>query len=116
MKSDVIFFAWNRAIPAREHLSGKHFEEFNHYLTELQNAAKIESYEVVFLNHHGGDLNGFFLIKGDAAQLDEILASEQWRNHMIRASFHLEGAGEVRGVTGDLVLERMRIWANNIPT
>ena len=115
MKNDVIFFGWNRSIPGREHLSKNHFEEFNHYLAGLQQENAISSFDVVILDSHGGDLNGFFLIRGDTTKLDAILKSERWRTHLVRAALHLEGSGAVRGVTGDQVMERMRIWSNNIP-
>jgi len=116
MKSNVVFFAWNRSLPGREHLSREHFDEFNHYLAGMQQENMISSFEVVFLDFHGGDLNGFFLIRGENRKLDDLLASESWQTHMIRAALHLQGSGAVRGVAGDQVMERMRIWTNNIPT
>lgn len=116
MDSNIVFFAWNRSIPGREHLSGEHFTEFVQYLTGLQQTTTITSFDVVLLDSHGGDLNGFFLIKGDNTKLDSLLASEQWRTHLIRAALHLEGSGAVRGATGDQVMERMDVWTKNIPT
>jgi hypothetical protein len=35
---------------------------------------------------------------------------------MTRAGMHLEGSGAVRGVTGDLLMERMNLWMESIPT
>jgi hypothetical protein len=65
--------------------------------------------------HTFGDMNGFFLIRGDNAQLDTLTASEAWVMHMLRAGLHMEGAGVVRGATGDLVMERMSQWVQSIP-
>ena len=65
---------------------------------------------------HGGDMNGFFLIRGESAKLDELVSSTEWENHMTRAVLHLQGSGAVRGVTDDLVMERMGLWTKNIPT
>ncbi|HMB89997.1 MAG TPA: hypothetical protein VKP65_04065 [Rhodothermales bacterium] len=110
MASNVIFFAWNRSIPGRETVSAEHFQEFSAYLSGQQQQGTIESFAPVFLNPHGGDLNGFFLIRGDNASLDGLIASEEWETHMTRAALHLEGSGAVRGVTGDLVMERMNRW------
>lgn len=53
--SNAIFFGWNRAIPGRERISAEHFEEFVAYLRGLEKSGKIESFDVVFLNAHGGD-------------------------------------------------------------
>ena len=66
MSSHLILFGWNRSIPGREKVSAAHFDDFVKYLGGLQQAATIQAFEVVFLDVHGGDLNGLFLIKGDA--------------------------------------------------
>jgi hypothetical protein len=115
MSSNAIFFGWNRSIPGREGLSAEHFNEFMRYLGGLQQAGAIESFEPVLLAIHGGDLNGFFLIRGGNAQLDALTASPEWVAHTLRAGFHLEAAGVVRAATGKLVLERMGQWADSIP-
>ncbi len=115
MSSNMILFGWNRSLPGREHLSAAHFGEFGHYLGGLQQSGAIESFEAVFLNSHGGDLNGFFLIRGDNAKLDALIASTAWIEHMIRADLHLQGSGVVRGATGELVMERMSMWAKALP-
>ncbi len=115
MSTNIILFGWNRSIPGRERLSAEHFGEFTQYLGGLQQAGAIQSFEAVFLDIHGGDLNGFFLIRGEHAQLDTLTASEAWSTHTLRADFHLQGAGAVRGATGALVMERMAQWMKNIP-
>ena len=115
MASNAVFFAWNRSIPGREHISAAHFQEFVQYLQGAQEKGAIQSFDPVFLNTHGGDLNGFFLIRADNAKLDALLASSDWERHMIRAGLHLEGSGAVRGVTGDMVMERMDLWTVSIP-
>jgi hypothetical protein len=113
--SNALFFAWNRPIPGREKTSTAHFQEFVQYLGGLQQKGTIQSFDPVFLDPHGGDLNGFFLIKGDRAKLDELVATEEWQTHIIRAGLHLEGAGVVRGFTGNEVQERMNLWKKHLP-
>jgi hypothetical protein len=115
MQSNVIFFAWTRSIPGREKLSAQHFGEFVQYLTGLQKDGTIHTFETVFLDDHGGDLNGFFLIKGDQGKLDALLATEKWVTHVTRAGMHLSGLGVVRGTNGDAATERFNLWAKFIP-
>jgi hypothetical protein len=115
MGSNVVFFAWNRPVPGRERLSAEHFEEFVQYLGGLQQKGTIESFEPVLLNAHGGDLNGFFLIRGETGKLDALLSSAQWVTHMTRAMIHLEGSGTVRGVAGEPLKELMALWRKSIP-
>lgn len=116
MQSNVLFFGWNCAIPGREKISGEHFEEFVAYLGGLQKQGMIESFDTVFLDRHGGDLNGFFLIRGESAKLDQLASSDEWHTHQIRTMMHLSGVGAIRGVTGDAAMERMKVWRKYIPT
>ncbi len=115
MSSNAIFFGWSRSLPGRERLSAEHFGEFVGYLGALQKGGQIQSFDVMFLNPHGGDMNGFFLIRGDSGKLDAVIASDDWVKHMMRANMHLDGSGAVRGVTGDLVAKRMDLWKGLIP-
>jgi hypothetical protein len=115
MKENVLFFGWNRPLPGREKISTQHFGEFVQYLQGLQKNGTIQSFEPIFLGPHGGDLNGFFLIKGEGSKLDQLADSEEWIKHTIRANFHLQGAGFLRGVAGDLLMERMKLWTESIP-
>ena len=116
MSSSVIVFGWNRSIPGREKVSAGHFEEFTNYLNGVQQKGAIQSFDIVFLDVHGGDLNGFFLIRGASAKLDALVSTTEWITHITRASLHLEGAGVIRGVTGDEVMNRMAIWTGAIPS
>lgn len=115
MSSNTIFFGWSRSLPGREHLSAEHFPQFVQYLAGLQQAGSIVGFEPVFLEPHGGDLNGFFLIRGEPTKLDTLQASDEWVTHMTRAMLHLDGSGAVRGMTGDLVNQRMALWTGLLP-
>ena len=116
MASNAVFFAWNRSIPGRERLSAEHFGDFSAYLEGRKKSGAIDSYEAIFLDPHGGDMNGFFLIRGAASKLDALMASEDWQSHIVRASLHLEGSGAVRGITGEGVAQRMDLWKRSIPS
>jgi hypothetical protein len=115
MTSGVILFGWNRSIPGREKVSAAHFQEFVAYLTGLQQKGNIAGFDVIFLDVHGGDLNGFCLIRGDIVKLDAVLETDEWNTHITRATLHLENAGVIRGVTGDEIQKRMAMWINAIP-
>ncbi len=115
MSANVMLFGWNRSIAGREKLSAQHFDEFTKYLSGLQQKGSIQSFEVVFLDAHGGDLNGFFLIKGDPQKLDALVGTTEWITHVTRATLHLEGCGAIRGATGDEVASRMAIWSGALP-
>ena len=116
MGSNVMLFGWNRSVPGREKVSAQHFEEFVKYLGGLQQKGAIHTFDVVFLDPHGGDLNGFFLIKGDSAKLDALVSTTEWISHITRGALHLDGSGFIRGVTGDEIMGRMALWTSLIPS
>jgi hypothetical protein len=116
MDTNVILFGWSTPIAGRERISAQHFEEFTKYLGGLQQRGAIQSFDTVFLDPHGGDLNGFFLIKGEPAKLNELLSSKEWVTHITRAMHHLNGVGVIRGVTGDKIMERFALWSSQIPS
>lgn len=115
MNSNVVMFGWNRSLPGREAMSGQHFQEFLEYLGAQQKSGVIESFDVVFLEPHGGNLNGLMLIRGEPAKLTQLTGSSEWARHQIRAILHLDGATSVRGFTGAAVGERMEQWMKEIP-
>ncbi len=116
MSSNVLFFGWNRSVPGRERMSAEHFQSFGEYLATQQRKGLIQSFEPVFLDPHGGELAGFFLIRGESVQLDALTATTEWRTHTVRASVHLDKSGAVRGAAGELIQERMGMWLKEIPT
>ena len=115
MGDSVIFLGWNRAVPGRERASGELFTESLQYLGGLQQAGGIDSFEPVLLTAHGGDLNGFIMIRGDSGQLNAMVASDEWRALVTRGGLLLEGLGVVRGVAGELLMQSMARWTENIP-
>lgn len=115
MSDNVIVFGWNRSLPGREMVSAQHFQEFTEYLGTQQRNGLIESFEPVFLEPHGGTLNGLFLIRGEAEKLSQLTGSADWRRHQTRAILHLDGALAVRGFTGAAVAEQMEQWIKEIP-
>jgi hypothetical protein len=115
MGNDVLFYGWNRPIPGSEKLSLALFQEFSQFLGGLQQAGTIDSFETVLLNAHGGDLNGFSIIRGDIVKLQEVQRSEEWIMLMTRAGLLMDGGGLITGVTGDNVMQWMGRWASLLP-
>jgi hypothetical protein len=115
MSKNVIFIGWNRPIPGREKESAGHFQEFMALVIQFQQEGTIDSFEPVLLTAHGGDLNGFVLIRGEISKLQELKSTEAWRTHVTRAILHTEGFGVIDGVTGEGVSEQMELWASLIP-
>lgn len=115
MSSNAIVFGWDRSLPGREQLSARHFQDFVAYLQAQKSGGRIESFDPVLLEPHGGTVNGFFLIRGTDDQIAALAASPDYIQHQIRAQLHLDGFGAWRAVAGAAVNERMAMWMQAIP-
>jgi len=115
MSNDVLFYGWNRPVHGREKEAGALFQEFLQYLGGLQGEGMIDSFETVILSSHGGDLNGYFLIRGDIIKLQELQRTEEFVVFMTKAGLLMDGGGLITGVTGAKVMEWMARWTSLIP-
>ena len=113
MADNVLFIGWNRSVAGQEQKALAIFGRTLEYYTRLQSEGKIESFETVILNVHGGDLNGFILIRGDAQKLFEVQNEDEWLDSVTELTICLEGFGVVPGYIGEgvqnLMARRARI-------
>jgi hypothetical protein len=116
VQSNAIVFGWNRVVPGREGLAAELFGVATAFYEVQRTTGKIESWEPIFLERHGGDFNGFFVIKGTHAQLDTLSASDEFRDIIFRADHYLQGVGVIEGFTGSTIAEMMQRWTKTIPT
>jgi hypothetical protein len=115
MSKHVLFYGWNRAIPGREKEAGALFQEYLQYLGRIQGEGLIDSFETIILSAHGGDLNGFFLIRGDQTKLQALRRTEEFEVFMTKGGLYIDGGGLITGVTGAGVMESMVRWTSLIP-
>jgi hypothetical protein len=70
-------------------------------LAAFQKRGFFESMEVIALTPHGGELNGFVLLKGERAKLDELRRTDEFERFSIALGVRLDRYGVVPGVTLD---------------
>ena len=111
MADRVLFIGWNRPVVGREQQAMKLFQKAMEYYSKLQTSGKIESFEPIMLTHHGGDLNGFIILKGDAKKLAEIREEATFVENSIEAAFCLDGFGIVSGYVGEGMKDIFSRWS-----
>ena len=111
MADSVLFIGWNRPIVSREQEAMNLFGKSIAYYTKLQTDGRIESFEPVILDSHGGDLNGFIILKGDADKLADIRRDDAFRDLIIEAGYCLEGFGVIGGFIGEGVTDVLSRWS-----
>ena len=103
MSNTGILVGWTRAYVGKETSSLAKFGEFVGYVSKLAAEKQIDSFEPVLLRPHGGDLNGFFLIRGDAAKLAALRQTDQWKDWEAWGGFNMQGFGVIECMLGENV-------------
>jgi hypothetical protein len=96
-----LFIGWGPPVRGREAKGLEVFDESVAYWGRLQQEGRIESFEVVLLYPHGGDLYGFALLRGSGESLDAIRASDEFNDLVSRAGLIIEGLGVVSAALED---------------
>jgi hypothetical protein len=107
MADDALFLGWGQVVRGRESKAVEVFNESIEYYGKLQQEGKLESFEPWFLTPHGGDLDGFILLRGERAQLDEILRSPEFESLQARVGMIVDRVGVVPAATGESLARLM---------
>jgi hypothetical protein len=100
---DGIFVGFGVPTRGREQAAVKVFNELAQFLGAQQAQKNVESFEPVLLQAHGGDLGGFFLIRGEREKLDRMVASEAFDRLVARSLLVVEHFGVVNAALGGRV-------------
>lgn len=114
MADSGLFIGFSNPVRGRERQAIAVFNEAVAHYASLQRQGEIESFEAVFLEPHGGDLGGFFLLRGDAEQLGRVRGSEDFRRLNARAEFVVEGFGVVGAMLGEAVGRQVGLFQSLI--
>jgi hypothetical protein len=101
MADRILFLGWNRSVTGREQQAVKLFEKTMEFYGKLQAEGKIESFEPALLSAHGGDLNGFIILRYDVDKLAEVRQDETFISIIMEADYCLEGFGLILGFIGE---------------
>jgi hypothetical protein len=114
MANHALFLGWNRPSIGREQHAMKLWEKTMEYYGKLQADKRIESFEPVLLSAHGGDLNGFILIRCDREKLNAIRNEDTFLNFIIEADYCLEDFGIVSAFIGESLADLFTRWTKHI--
>lgn len=109
-----LFIGWGDVVRGRETEALEVFNETLGYYGRLQDEGTIESFEPVFLEPHGGDLNGFILIRGDAEKLASLRVSEEFTHFSLRAGLIVDNFGVVGADLAERLQRQMEYYTEQI--
>ena len=107
MADAAIFIRWGATAPGRERKSVELFGESLRFLTKLVTEGKAHSIEPFFLQPHGGDLEGFFIVRGDRDELNKVRYEDGFQRMSVRAQAVVSSFGIVQAKTGEQLNKHM---------
>lgn len=114
MADAALFIGWGQVVRGREKRAVQVFNESVEYWGGLQGDDTIEDFEVVLLAPHGGDLQGFALLRGSAEQIGALRADEEFERRTTRADLIVDSQGVVDALVGEGIARGMAQYQEEI--
>jgi len=102
-----LFIGYGFPVRGREAKAVQVFNEANQFWATLQQQGQIESFEVGLLEPHGGELNGFSLVRGSPEQLAQVRLSPEFQRLTTRAQLIVDDLGIVGVMLGQRLAEQI---------
>lgn len=114
MADAALFIGWGEIVRGRETDAAETFNETMGYWARLAEEGVIESFEPVFLEPHGGDLQGFFFVRGEAEKLSALRVDEEFGTVVMRAGLIADRVGVVGAAIGERLQRQFENWSEAI--
>ena len=114
MTDAALFIGWGQVVRGREKRAVQVFNESVEYWGSLQGDGRIEDFEVVLLGPHGGDLQGFALLRGSQDQMGALRADEEFQRRTTRADLIIESQGVVDALVGEGIARGMAQYQGEV--
>jgi hypothetical protein len=107
MAGEALFIGWGAVVRGREKRALQVFQDSMEYYGKLQEDGRIESFDVLLLSPHGGDLSGFVVLRGDRKGLADVRFSEEFERLTVRAAAVIESLGVTPAYGGEALAQQM---------
>jgi hypothetical protein len=114
MADSGLFIGWGQVVRGREGPAVDSFNDTVNFLGQLQADGRIEDFEIVFLEPHGGDLGGFMLVRGSAEQMNAVRDDDEFTRTILRADLVVENLGVVSAALNERIASQMAMYQEEI--
>jgi hypothetical protein len=109
-----LFIGWGEVVRGREDRALDIFNETVEMYGEMQADGRIESFDLALLNPHGGELQGFAMLRGSEAQIDAVGRDEDFQRVMTKASLLVDDLGIIPAAINEGLGRAMAIYQEEI--
>ena len=110
MADRMLFIGWGATVAGREERALEVFNDAIGFYGRCQQEGRIESFDVVLLEPHGGGLQGYAELHGSADQLAALREAEDFQRLLADASLIIEELGVVGGFANEAIARQMTIY------
>jgi hypothetical protein len=110
MADRMLFIGWGATVAGREERALEVFNDAIGFYGRCQQEGRIESFDVVLLEPHGGGLQGYAELHGSAGQLAALREAEDFQRLLTDASLIIEELGIVGGFANEGIARQIEIY------
>ena len=110
MADRILFVGWGAPTLGREERALEVFNESIGFYGRCQQEGTIESFDVIFLEPHGGGLSGYVELHGSADQLAALRENEEFQQLLTDASLIVDELGLVGGFANEGVARQVGMF------
>jgi hypothetical protein len=110
MAKGALFVGWGALIAGREKAAQKVLNEAMQYCQRLRQEGTIDSFEAVALEPHGGELEGFVMIKGEREKIAKLRVDEEFVRVIVGVQLVHNKVGVVGAYTGSEMQSLFETW------
>ena len=114
MADRMLFIGWGKTIAGREERALEVFNEAIGFYGRCQQEGRIESFDVILLEPHGGGLQGYAELHGSADQLSALREAEDFQRLLADAALIIDELGVVGGFANEGIARQMEIYRGAI--
>lgn|SRR3954470_14183831 len=113
MADRVLVISWGQPVRGREQHGLEVLAQATSFYAELEEAGRIEGFEVVLLEPNGL-MDGCMLLRGSHAQLDDVGQDMHFRRLMIDASLVVDELRVSEGYTAEGIEQMLPLYADAV--
>jgi hypothetical protein len=114
MTDRMLFLGWGQVARGREERALEVFNESVQLYGRMQQDGRIDHFDVALLDPHAGDLAGYIVLHGSAAQIGALRGDEEFRRLQAEVSLIVDDQRVIDGREGDGIAESLAIYADSI--
>ena len=114
MGQAALFIGWGTPVRGRELKGLEVFDESLAYWRQLKQEGRIDDFQIVLLYPHGSDLEGFALLHGTVAQLNDLDRDEEYLRLTMMQGLVCESFRVLRASIGEGLDEQVRVYRDAV--